>query len=251
MTIHPESAHGHLGPHAPPAAPRRDGEGVSGPRAAYSQARKPARLIVDREPHALYNASKRTVDLLGASLLLLALTPAIVLVAFGILLTGGRGPIFFRQERTGRNGQRFPMLKFRTMVHNASELKEHYRHLNELSGPDFKIRRDPRVTAFGRFLRRSSLDEVPNLFNVIRGEMSLVGPRPTSFDVSTYQEWHLPRLAVQPGLTGLWQVEGRSDLDFDARVELDLEYVERRNLWLDLKLIVLTPWAVLHGRGAY
>ncbi len=143
------------------------------------------------------------------------------------------------------------MFKFRTMLKNAEQLKEAYAHLNELPPPDFKITDDPRITRVGRFLRRTSLDELPQVFNVLSGDMSLVGPRPTSFDVSTYQLWHTERLEVRPGITGLWQISGRSDVDFDQRLALDIEYIERRSLGLDLWILWRTVGAVVKQRGAY
>jgi lipopolysaccharide/colanic/teichoic acid biosynthesis glycosyltransferase len=161
------------------------------------------------------------------------------------------GPISFRQMRTGKGGQRFAMYKFRTMVTNAEELKDQYAHLNELTWPDFKITDDPRVTRVGRILRKTSLDELPQFINVIKGDMSLVGPRPTSFDVSTYSLWHTERLEVLPGITGLWQVGGRSDVDFDERLRLDIEYIERQNLWLDIQILFHTVAAIFTQRGAY
>jgi lipopolysaccharide/colanic/teichoic acid biosynthesis glycosyltransferase len=161
------------------------------------------------------------------------------------------GPVIFTQPRTGKGGKRFWMYKFRTMVTNAQELKQKYRHLNELTWPDFKISNDPRVTRVGRWLRRTSLDELPQIFNVLKGEMSLVGPRPTSFDVTTYALWQTERLEVLPGITGLWQISGRGDLDFDQRLRLDLEYIEQRNFWYDLQILFRTAAAVFTQRGAY
>jgi lipopolysaccharide/colanic/teichoic acid biosynthesis glycosyltransferase len=137
------------------------------------------------------------------------------------------------------------------MVVDAEQRKSQYAHLSQLAWPDFKITNDPRITRVGRLLRKTSLDELPQIWNVLRGEMSLVGPRPTSFDVSTYQLWHTERLEVLPGITGLWQVSGRSDVDFDERLQLDVEYIERRSIWLDLKILCLTFLAVLRPRGAY
>jgi lipopolysaccharide/colanic/teichoic acid biosynthesis glycosyltransferase len=154
------------------------------------------------------------------------------------------------QPRTGRGGRRFNMYKFRTMVTNAEELKIKYAHLNELASPDFKITNDPRVTRVGRILRKTSLDELPQVFNVLKGEMSLVGPRPTSFDVSTYSLWHTERLEVLPGITGLWQVSGRSEIDFDERLRLDIEYIERQCLLLDVKILFRTIKAIFSQRGA-
>jgi lipopolysaccharide/colanic/teichoic acid biosynthesis glycosyltransferase len=134
---------------------------------------------------------------------------------------------------------------------DAEELKQKYAHLNELTWPDFKITNDPRVTRIGRILRKTSLDELPQIFNVIKGDMSLVGPRPTSFDVSTYSLWHTERLEVLPGITGLWQINGRSNLDFDERLKLDIKYIEKQSLWLDIKIIFFTITAVFTQRGAY
>ncbi|MCI0729212.1 MAG: sugar transferase [Chloroflexi bacterium] len=161
------------------------------------------------------------------------------------------GPVFFRQMRTGKGGRRFAMYKFRTMVTNAEELKAKYAHLNELTWPDFKITDDPRVTRIGRFLRKTSLDELPQFLNVLKGEMSFVGPRPTSFDVTTYDLWHTERLEVLPGITGLWQVSGRGDIDFDQRLALDVEYIERQSLWFDIQILARTVLAVFNHRGAY
>jgi lipopolysaccharide/colanic/teichoic acid biosynthesis glycosyltransferase len=137
------------------------------------------------------------------------------------------------------------------MVHNAEELKAVYAHLNELQLPDFKITNDPRVTPIGRFLRRTSLDELPQLFNVLRGEMSLVGPRPTSFGTETYQLWHTERLDVMPGMTGLWQIIGRAHLEFDDRLRLDIAYIERASIWLDINILLRTILEVFQQRGAY
>jgi lipopolysaccharide/colanic/teichoic acid biosynthesis glycosyltransferase len=170
--------------------------------------------------------------------------------AVAIWMEDGR-PVVFRQERTGKGGRRFRMYKFRTMVRNAEELKEKYSHLNRLTWPDFKIDNDPRVTRVGRFLRKTSLDELPQLFNVLWGDMSLVGPRPTSFDLSTYQLWHTERLEVLPGITGLWQISGRSDVDFDERLRLDVEYIERQSFWLDVQILFQTVGVIFSRRGAY
>jgi lipopolysaccharide/colanic/teichoic acid biosynthesis glycosyltransferase len=142
------------------------------------------------------------------------------------------------------------MYKLRTMVNNAEKMKAQYMHLNELSYPDFKITNDPRITLVGRFLRKTSLDELPQLFNVLKGEMSLVGPRPTSFSATSYSLWHTARLAVKPGLTGLWQVSGRSELDFDDRLRLDIAYMRNRCLSLDVEVLFRTFGSVLNGRGA-
>lgn len=195
--------------------------------------------------------TKRCSSAVFGLLLLAALAPLMLLVALLIKLSS-RGPVFFVQQRTGLYGRRFGMVKFRTMVVNAEALKDSLRHLNK-HGPDsvdFKIDRDPRITAIGRWLRRTSLDELPNLFNVVRGDMRLVGPRPTSFRADTYRDHHLRRLGVYPGITGLWQVSGRSDVDFDGRVELDVAYIAQQSPWLDLKILLKTPLKVLTGHGA-
>jgi lipopolysaccharide/colanic/teichoic acid biosynthesis glycosyltransferase len=175
----------------------------------------------------------------------------VVAVCAVLIWLNDPGPIFFRQKRTGKGGRRFTMYKFRTMVTNAEELKLTYAHLNELSWPDFKITDDPRVTSIGRFLRKTSLDELPQIINVFKGDMSLVGPRPTSFDASTYALWHTERLEVLPGITGLWQVSGRSNLDFDDRLRLDVAYIENQSLWLDIKILFRTVTAVFSQNGAY
>ena len=143
------------------------------------------------------------------------------------------------------------MFKFRTMVPNADQLKQELQHLNVLEYPDFKIPNDPRITKIGRFLRKTSLDELPQLVNVFLGEMSLVGPRPTSFKPETYKSWHYARLQATPGLTGLWQVSGRSDLEFDDRVLLDIKYIENQSFLLDMKILLQTVSSIFNGRGAY
>jgi len=197
-----------------------------------------------------YRLSKRILDLVLCAFFLPVLLPVIGICALLIWLDDP-GPIFFRQYRTGKGGKRFKMFKLRTMATNAEELKQKYAHLNELTWPDFKITNDPRVTRVGRILRKTSLDELPQIFNVIKGDMSLVGPRPTSFDVSTYKLWHTERLEVLPGLTGLWQVSGRSDLDFDERLRLDIAYIERQSLWLDIQILIRTVTVVFTQDGAY
>jgi lipopolysaccharide/colanic/teichoic acid biosynthesis glycosyltransferase len=163
-----------------------------------------------------------------------------------------RGPVLFRQQRVGRDGQLFTIYKFRTMVHDAESRLALLADQNEAQGPLFKIRKDPRITRMGRWLRRASLDELPQLLNVLTGEMSLVGPRPPlPTEVAVYHDWHRDRLAVQPGITGLWQVGGRSELSFDDAVRLDLFYIENWSLTLDLFILGKTVPAVLSSRGAY
>ncbi|RPJ76788.1 MAG: sugar transferase [Acidobacteria bacterium] len=209
---------------------------------------------VDRRPRrrelAWYEPMKRALDLAASLAVLPLVLPVIAACALVILIESPGAPALFRQERTGRGGRRFRMYKLRTMVPNAHELKARYMHLNEHRYPDFKITNDPRVTRCGRILRKTSLDELPQIFNVLLGDMSLVGPRPTSFGPETYRLWHTARLEVKPGLTGLWQVSGRADLEFDDRLRLDIAYIRNRSLRLDLLILVRTVTAVLSTRGA-
>jgi lipopolysaccharide/colanic/teichoic acid biosynthesis glycosyltransferase len=196
-----------------------------------------------------YRVGKRAFDLVVATALLVLAGPVLLLCAAAIRLDTP-GPLLFMQQRTGRNGRRFRMWKFRTMVANAEDLKASLAHLNVLPLPDFKVPDDPRITRVGRFLRTTSLDELPQLFNVIRGEMSLVGPRPTSFPATTYELWHTRRLEVAPGLTGLWQLQGRNAMTFDDRLRLDIEYIRRASLAFDAWLVVRTVGAILRRSGA-
>jgi exopolysaccharide biosynthesis polyprenyl glycosylphosphotransferase len=196
-------------------------------------------------------AVKRSFDLVGAVLILLLLAPAMALIALAIKLTS-RGPVFYSSIRPGIGGKPFPCLKFRTMVAGAESLQDGLEPHNELGGALFKIRRDPRITAVGRFLRRWSLDELPQLFNVLRGQMSLVGPRPLpQRDYDHLEDWHRKRYLVLPGITGLWQVSGRSELDFDELVRLDFLYLERWSVFLDLTILLKTIPAVIRARGAW
>jgi lipopolysaccharide/colanic/teichoic acid biosynthesis glycosyltransferase len=208
---------------------------------------RPADVLLFRKN---YQVAKRILDILLCLCALPMVLPIIGLCSLLIWLDDP-GPVFFKQLRTGKGGKRFRMYKLRTMATNAEELKLKYAHLNELTWPDFKITNDPRVTKIGRILRKTSLDELPQIFNVLKGDMSWVGPRPTSFDVSTYSLWHTERLEVLPGLTGLWQVSGRSDLDFDDRLRLDIEYIERQSLWLDIKIMIRTVTTIFSQHGAY
>ena len=198
-----------------------------------------------------YLMAKRAMDLVLVLTTLPLWLPLNLAIALIIRLTSPGAPVVFRQLRTGKGGRRFNMYKFRTMVQNAEELKSQYKHLNELQWPDFKITNDPRITSIGGFLRKTSLDEMPQLFNVLIGDMSLVGPRPTSFGAETYKLWHTERLDVPPGLTGLWQIIGRAQLEFDDRLRLDIAYIERRSLWLDVNILARTVLAVFSQRGAH
>ncbi len=195
---------------------------------------------------------KQLIDYFGATFLLLLLAPLIAAIALAIKLTSP-GPIFFRQPRSGLNGQPFPLLKFRSMRVGAEKDQHTLAPFNEMTGPAFKVRNDPRVTPLGRFLRRHSLDELPQLINVLRGEMSLVGPRPLPTDETRRlsDDAHRRRLSVRPGLTCLWQIQGRSDLtNFDEWIRLDLAYIDRWSLWLDFKIIFGTLPVVILGKGA-
>ncbi len=194
---------------------------------------------------------KRGLDIFLAGLLLLVFAPPMALIALAVRLES-RGPVLFRQSRVGRDGRLFTCYKFRSMVDGADGARESLRERSDVDGPIFKMRRDPRVTRIGRIIRRFSLDELPQLFNVLRGDMSLVGPRPPMpNEVLAYADWHRRRLDVAPGLTGLWQVSGRSELTFDEMVMLDLFYAENWSLFLDLKILLRTVPTVLRGTGAY
>src|SRR6266498_1908717 len=198
-----------------------------------------------------YLMAKRVMDLFLVLITLPLWLPLNGIIALIIRIASPGAPVVFTQLRTGKGGRRFYMYKFRTMVPNAEELKSKYAHLNELQWPDFKITNDPRITTIGKFLRKTSLDEIPQLFNVLKGEMSLVGPRPTSFGAETYKLWHTHRLDVMPGLIGLWQIFGRAQLEFDDRLRLDIAYIERASLWLDINILFRTVSAVFQSRGAH
>jgi exopolysaccharide biosynthesis polyprenyl glycosylphosphotransferase len=199
-------------------------------------------------PFALF--LKRLIDLFVAFAVLVLSAPIWLLIVAAVRLTS-RGPALYRQMRCGMHGRRFVLLKFRTMVENAESLRHEVAHLNVMDGPVFKAPGDPRVTPIGHFLRRSSLDELPQLLNVLKGEMSLVGPRPPiPQEVEHYEPWQRRRLAMKPGVTCLWQISGRSDLDFATWMELDLAYIDHWSLWLDLKILALTMPAVFSARGA-
>ncbi len=199
-------------------------------------------------PLALF--TKRVVDVSVAMVVLLVTGVLWPFLAVAIRLSS-RGPVLYRQERCGLRGRRFELLKFRTMVEGAEGMQPQLAHLNVMDGPVFKALDDPRVTGVGRWLRRSSLDELPQLVNVLKGDMALVGPRPPLPDeVARYQPWQRRRLAMKPGLTCLWQVSGRSEVDFATWMAMDLAYIDHWSLWLDFKILALTIPAVLGGRGA-
>jgi exopolysaccharide biosynthesis polyprenyl glycosylphosphotransferase len=196
--------------------------------------------------------TKRLIDIVGSAALLLALAPLFAIVILLIRLDSP-GPVFFAQERVGFNKRHFRMLKFRTMVDGSDQQQQMLEHLNEVKGPVFKIKNDPRITHIGKFLRRFSIDELPQLFNVLTGDMSLVGPRPLPvrdverIDISA----HKRRFSIKPGITCLWQVNGRSNIDFEHWVRLDLEYIDKWSLGLDLIILLKTIPAVFKGPGAY
>jgi exopolysaccharide biosynthesis polyprenyl glycosylphosphotransferase len=199
---------------------------------------------------AMRLAGKRAFDLLVASAALILASPLLLLAAVAIRIESP-GPVLFRQRRVGLNGREFQLYKFRSMVDGADGRLDEVRHGNEMDGPAFKMAEDPRVTRVGRWLRRTSFDEVPQFWNVIRGEMSVVGPRPpVPEEVARYRRWQRRRLSVRPGITCEWQVAGRSDLDFDRWMELDLRYIDTWSLWGDVKIVLRTIPAVLLGRGA-
>jgi exopolysaccharide biosynthesis polyprenyl glycosylphosphotransferase len=194
---------------------------------------------------------KRALDVALSALVLVVLSPLFLVMALLIILTS-RGPVFYRQNRCGLGGRRFTLLKFRSMVSNADQLLHHLEELNEVDGPVFKMRNDPRCTVIGRWMRMLSLDELPQLWNVLRGDMSLVGPRPPlPAEVEQYESWQRRRLRMRPGLTCLWVLEGRSRLQFDRWVKLDLLYIDNWSVWLDFKILLRTIPTVLSSRGAH
>jgi len=188
----------------------------------------------------LYLFCKRMMDMVAAILALILLSPMLIVVAILIKIESD-GPIIFKQERVGLRGKYFNIYKFRSMVIDAEKLKKKLESQNEMSGPMFKIKNDPRVTRVGRFIRKTSIDEFPQLLNVLKGEMSLVGPRPSlPNEVEKFEPWMLKRLTIKPGLTCYWQVSGRNNIGFQEWMKMDICYVNKRNLWIDIKLIFKT-----------
>jgi len=198
----------------------------------------------------VYLVIKRGFDLSFLVITSMIWLPLMLVIPLIIKLSEPSAPVFYRQLRTGKDGKRFKMIKFRTMVPDAETRKQEIAHLNELHWPDFKIRNDPRITTMGRWLRKTSLDELPQVFNILIGDMSMVGPRPTSFGPEQYELWHTERLDVQPGLTGLWQIVGRASSEFDERLRLDIAYIEHRCLGLDFEILLRTVTSILQQRGA-
>lgn len=203
--------------------------------------------IVEPRMGNIYLFLKRTMDIIGSLIGLILLSPIFLLVALAIKVEDPKGTIFFSQNRCGKNNKLFPMYKFRSMVSNAEELLDELMEQNEMDGPVFKIKEDPRITKVGKFIRKTSIDELPQLFNILKGDMSMVGPRPAiPHEVAEYNDYQRQRLLVKPGLTCIWQVSGRNTIGFDEWVEMDLEYIEKRTLWMDIKLIFKTV-GVLFG----
>ena len=195
---------------------------------------------------SIYDISKRLIDIVLSLCGLIILSPLLIIVAI-LIRFEGKGNVIFVQDRVGLNGEIFKMYKFRSMVCNAEELKRELLIQNEMSGPMFKIKNDPRITKVGRVIRKTSIDELPQLFNVLKGDMSLVGPRPSlPSEVEKFEDWMMKRLSVKPGLTCFWQVSGRNNIEFEDWMKMDIKYIEERNIFVDLKLIFRT-FFVLFG----
>lgn len=200
---------------------------------------------------SFYEIIKRVIDVVCSFVGVLVLSPLFVVIAIIIKFTS-KGPVFFSQKRVGRDGKEFKMYKFRSMVVNAEELKEKLAAQNEMSGPMFKMKDDPRVTKVGKFIRKTSIDELPQLLNVLKGDMSLVGPRPSlPKEVAQFEEWMYRRLEVKPGLTCYWQVSGRNNIDFEDWMKLDIKYVDERSTWIDIKLIFKTVGVLFGDKNAH
>ncbi len=232
--------------------------GAGGARAAAAAQAASSYMPVDVAWHAAsaeegfyLRVGKRALDIVGAAIGLLLTAPLIILAAVMVKLDS-EGPIFYRSVRLGHNQRPFMFYKMRSMHDGAHAHRHKILHLNEVDGPVFKMSNDPRITRTGRFLRKTSIDELPQLFNVLRGDMSLVGPRPPiPEEVAKYEPWQRRRLDVKPGVSCLWQISGRSTLGFDEWMRLDMEYIRRQSLSLDLQILLRTIPAVLSGRGAF
>lgn len=207
-------------------------------------------VIENERSNILYEVIKRIIDVVASFTGLILLSPLILIVSILIKLES-KGEVIFKQKRVGLNGKEFYMYKFRSMVINAEELKEQLESQNEMSGPMFKIKDDPRITNVGKFIRKTSIDELPQLINVIKGDMSLVGPRPSlPKEVKKFEQWMMERLEVKPGLTCIWQVSGRNNIDFEDWMKLDIKYVRERSFKLDIKLILKTVLVLLGDKNA-
>lgn len=211
---------------------------------------KSQEAIEREESKPIYNFIKRFIDIFCSSLGIILLSPVFIIVGT-IIKLDSKGPVIFSQKRVGKDGKEFKMYKFRSMVVNAEELKKKLMHQNEMSGPMFKMKDDPRITKIGKFIRKTSIDELPQLINVLKGEMSLVGPRPSlPKEVAQFEPWMMRRLDVKPGLTCYWQVSGRNNIDFDDWMKLDIKYVEDRSVKLDIKLIFKTFFVLFGDKNA-
>lgn len=208
-------------------------------------------LMAKKRKHLIYDSIKRFFDVILSAFAIAVLLPLFFIVPIAVKLDS-KGPAIYTQKRAGKGGRSFTMYKFRSMCQDADRLRKNLQEQNECDGPVFKILRDPRVTGVGKFLRKTSLDELPQLFNIIKGDMSIVGPRPPMLDeVEQYTLNQMHRLDVKPGLTCYWQISGRSNIGFEKWVQLDMQYIKERSLWTDLKIILKTVPAVLLGKGAY
>ena len=208
-------------------------------------------IITSQDLHKpIYEFFKRILDVICSVLALIVLSPAFLVTALAVRSDGG--PVFYTQTRVGKNNTHFKMYKFRSMCKNAENLQDDLMKYNEMDGPVFKIKGDPRITKVGKFIRKYSIDELPQLLNIVKGDMSIVGPRPPLVrEVEQYNSYQMQRLLVTPGLTCFWQASGRSNLSFDDWMDMDMKYIKRRNIFLDIKLIVKTVFAVIFKRGAY
>lgn len=213
-----------------------------------------SKIIIDQDQLAkkrTYHIVKRIFDLIASLCGLIILSPLFLVVAL-LIKCEDHGPVFYKQKRVGKDQREFDMFKFRSMHVDADKRLTELKEQNEVDGPMFKMKNDPRITSVGRFLRKTSLDELPQLWNVLRGDMSLVGPRPPlPREVANYSKYDLQRLWVIPGITGLWQATERNNVGFEEMVELDLEYIKKRSLLFDAKIILLTIIAIIHPNGAY
>jgi lipopolysaccharide/colanic/teichoic acid biosynthesis glycosyltransferase len=208
--------------------------------------------VQEKKGLTAYGVIKRTMDIMGSLAGLLVLSPLIALIALCIKLEDPKGTVFFYQTRIGKDGKPFRMYKLRSMAVNAEEKLKELLEKNEISGAMFKMKDDPRITKVGKIIRKTSIDELPQLLNVLRGEMSLVGPRPPlQREVTEYSDYDKQRLAVTPGCTGLWQVSGRNSLSFKEMVELDLAYIQKKCIWLDIKIMLRTVKAIIAPQDAY
>ncbi len=208
------------------------------------------RSVVGEKSTTLYDITKRLIDVIGSLIGIVCLSPIFLVVSI-LIKKESKGPIIFSQDRVGKNNTKFKMYKFRSMVQNAEELKEKLQEENEMSGPMFKMKEDPRVTKVGKFIRKTSIDELPQLINVLKGDMSLVGPRPSlPKEVEEFEPWMMERLEVKPGLTCYWQVSGRNNIDFEDWMKLDIKYVRERNTLTDIKLIFKTVFVLFGDENA-